>query len=244
MPSNPWCFISRNCNMKTVILIGMLGWLLVSAGCRATKSSGASEQKGLSYLALGDSYTIGESVEESERYPNQLADALRKQKVSVADPTIIARTGWTTDELRQGIANAGIAGKQYDIVTLLIGVNNEFRGQSETGYQSEFTNLLEQAIRFAGNKKERVFVLSIPDYGYTTYGKERQPEISVRIDRFNAINRRISDSLGITYIDITPISRKGISDPSLVASDGLHPSSKQYAEWVALFMKNVELKEL
>jgi lysophospholipase L1-like esterase len=226
--------------MKTFIALALLTWLLASSGCRTTKSAGTGGKE-LSYLALGDSYTIGESVEESGRYPNQLAEALRKQKKSIANPTIIARTGWTTDELKHGIDNAGVSGKQYDLVTLLIGVNNEFRGRSETEYESEFTNLLEQAIQFAGGKKERVFVLSIPDYGYTPYGKERQTEISVRIDRFNAINHRISDLLGITYIDITPISRKGISDPSLVAYDGLHPSAKQYAEWTSLLSRNVEL---
>jgi acyl-CoA thioesterase I len=226
--------------MKTFIALSLLAWLIMASGCRTTKSADIG-RKELSYLALGDSYTIGESVAESARYPNQLAEALRKQKKAIANPTIIARTGWTTDELLQGIASAGISGKQYDLVTLLIGVNNEFRGRSETEYQTQFTELLEQAVQFAGGNKERVFVLSIPDYGYTPYGKDRQATISPRIDRFNAINRRISDSLGISYIDIAPISRKGISDPSLVATDGLHPSAKQYAEWTSLLLRNVEL---
>jgi lysophospholipase L1-like esterase len=207
------------------------------ASCTVSRT--ASSNGGASYLALGDSYTIGESVAESERYPNQLAAALREQKVAVADPLIIARTGWTTGALQRGIASADIPAKTYELVTLLIGVNNEFQGRSEAEYETQFTQLLEQAIGFAGGKKERVFVLSIPDYGCTPYGEARQETISERIDRFNAINKRITDSLGVNYVDVTPVSRKGLSDPALVANDGLHPSGKQYGEWVKLMAEAV-----
>lgn len=204
-----------------------------------TVSRNPTADAGQSYLALGDSYTIGESVPESERFPNQLAAVLRKQKVEVADPLIVAKTGWTTAELQRGIATTDIPARTYALVTLLIGVNNEFRGRSETEYATEFTQLLQQAIQFADGKKERVFVLSIPDYGYTPYGENRKETISERIDRFNAINKRITDSLEVTYVDITPVSRKGLSDPSLVAHDGLHPSGKQYGEWVKLLAEEV-----
>jgi lysophospholipase L1-like esterase len=224
--------------MKTCIVLGMMSWLLVSSGCRTTRSSGM-DKHAFNYLALGDSYTIGESVEESERYPNQLAESLQKEGIVVDEPTIIARTGWRTSDLQQGIESSGISHESYDLVTLLIGVNNEFRQRSQLEYEKEFAVLLSRAIRFAGGKKERVFVLSIPDYGYTPYGEERQAIISARIDQFNAINKRITDSLKVTYIDITPVSRKGLSDPSLVATDGLHPSGKQYGEWVGLLLRPV-----
>jgi lysophospholipase L1-like esterase len=216
--------------MRISIVVGML---LVVCGCRTVKPAGG-DKGALNYLALGDSYTIGEGVDATERYPDQLAAPWRKKGVVVNEPTIIARTGWTTTDLQNGITAAGISGKTYDLVTLLIGVNNEFQQRSLSEYEAGFTALLEQAIRFAGGKKQRVFVLSIPDYGYTPYGEERQPAISARIDQFNVINKRIADSLKVTYIDITPISRKGLSDPSLVAADGLHPSGIQYREWVRL----------
>lgn len=213
---------------------------LLAGTLACTIPRNAASESGMSYLALGDSYTIGESVEESERYPNQLAAALRKEKIGVADPLIVAKTGWTTGDLQRGIASTDIPAKTYELVTLLIGVNNEFQGRSEEEYAAGFTALLEQSVQFAGGKKERVFVLSIPDYGYTPYGEARQERISERIDRFNAINRRIADSSGVVYVDVTPVSRKGLSDPALVAHDGLHPSGKQYGEWVKLLAGEVK----
>lgn len=218
--------------MKLTIAWGLIAWVGLAFGCKTTHKLAKQPAGTLTYLALGDSYTIGESVDASERYPNQLAAALRTEGKSVADPEIIARTGWTTTDLQRGIAAAGIQANHYDLVTLLIGVNNEFQQRSESEYETEFTQLLQQAIGFANGKKEHVYVISIPDYGYTPYGEERQASISARIDRFNTINKRITESMNVAYTDITPISRKGLAEPSLVASDGLHPSGKQYAEWV------------
>lgn len=187
---------------------------------------------GLSYLALGDSYTIGESVAESERWPVQLSKSLAKNGVEVASPQIIAQTGWTTDELKEKIVSENIT-KTYDLVSLLIGVNNQYRGRSVKQFQKEFIELLEIAIKFAGNKSEQVFVVSIPDWGITPFGgKGQNKTISEQIDLYNKVKKEETDKKGILFIDITPISRLAINDISLIAKDGLHPSEKMYRQWV------------
>ena len=194
--------------------------------------------RSLRYLALGDSYTIGERVAENERFPNQLADTLGKQDIYITNLRNIARTGWTTDELQAGIAAAAIADSTFDMVSLLIGVNNQYRGRSIEVYKTEFEALLNQAIKFAGGKKNRVVVISIPDYAFTLFGGG-SARISTEIDNFNAANEQITKANGIAYVNITPISREGIKDPSLVASDGLHPSGKQYGRWVSAMMPTI-----
>jgi len=186
------------------------------------------------FLALGDSYTIGEGVATSERWPVQLARLLREQQINIDDPTIIARTGWTTAELSAGIDRAKPQG-MYELVSLLIGVNNQYRGQSEAEYRREFVTLLRRAVAFADQRSARVIVLSIPDWGVTPFAKGRdQAAIGAAIDRFNAINREETERGGAQYVDVTPISRQAVSDPSLIARDGLHPSGKMYAEWARL----------
>lgn len=183
-------------------------------------------------LALGDSYTIGESVAVADRWPNQLARALRARRVSVAEPEIIAKTGWTTDELSAAIDKADPHGP-YALVTLLIGVNNQYRGRSEEQYRTEFAALLHRAIGFAGGDAKRVVVVSIPDWGVTPFAKDRdRGKIAREIDRFNAINREETTRAGARYADVTPVSRRAAADPALVAPDGLHPSAAMYAEWV------------
>lgn len=189
---------------------------------------------GLSYLALGDSYTIGESVAESERWPVQLSKILTKSGLEVASPQIIARTGWTTDELKAKIVSEKIT-KTYDLVSLLIGVNNQYRGRSVEQFRTEFIDLLETAIKFAGNKPEHVFVVSIPDWGVTPFGgKGQNKSISEQIDLFNKVKKEETEKKGILFIDITPISRQAINDVSLIAEDGLHPSGKMYQQWVEI----------
>lgn len=187
----------------------------------------------VTFLALGDSYTIGEQVAESGRFPVQAADLLRQQGFTVADPQIIATTGWTTDELEAGIAAAHI-NKSYDIVTLLIGVNNQYRGRSVAEYTTEFTALLQKAIAFAGNRPSHVVVLSIPDWGVTPYaaGRDRE-QIAREIDQYNAANKAIAAEYKVSYLDITPFTREATQDPELVAPDGLHPSAKDYSRWAA-----------
>ncbi|HEY9048710.1 MAG TPA: SGNH/GDSL hydrolase family protein [Ohtaekwangia sp.] len=183
------------------------------------------------FLALGDSYTIGESVSPNERWPVQLLETLHKEGIDGTAPRIIATTGWRTDDLKRAITEAHLK-PEYTLVSLLIGVNNYYQGKSAESYAPEFEELLHTAIQLAGGIKSHVFVVSIPDYGYTPFGKEKQAFISQGIDDFNAINKSIAEKLGITYIFITDISRRGFTEPDLVATDGLHPSGKMYSEWV------------
>lgn len=191
----------------------------------------AAQSTSLSYLALGDSYTIGESVKDSERWPVQLASALTKKGVNVSAPRIIATTGWRTDNLKEAIINAELKDK-YDLVSLLIGVNNQYQGKPTSQYADEFEELVKMAIRLAKGKASNVFVVSIPDYGYTPFGISKKEAISKQIDEFNAINKRIAEQHKVAYYNITDISRKGLTDPSLVAEDGLHPSGEMYTRWV------------
>ena len=194
----------------------------------------------IKFLALGDSYTIGESVKEEERWPEQLATALRKRKYTVEKARIIATTGWRTDDLMQAIAKANLK-PGNNLVSLLIGVNNQYQGKSSKDYASEFEELLNQAIQLAGGKKENVFVVSIPDYGFTPFGKPKQEQISKALDEFNAINKKISDARGVQYFNITDISRKGLEQPELVADDKLHPSGKMYSFWVERIVQSLKV---
>lgn len=185
------------------------------------------------YLALGDSYTIGESVSEGERWPMQLADRLQADGIH-AEVTIIARTGWTTDELWQGIQAQTIE-PPYDLVSLLIGVNNQYRGRDINEYREQFVFLLNKAIEYAGGRTERVIVLSIPDWGVTPYAEGRdRTQIAREIDAYNAVNREESLRAGVRYVDVAPASRLAVNDVSLLAADGLHPSGKMYSLWTDL----------
>ncbi len=187
---------------------------------------------GLNYLALGDSYTIGESVAEGERWPVQLAKSLSKAGVAVNEPKIIARTGWTTDELKAKIISENIT-QSYDLVSLLIGVNNQFRGRSVQQFRTEFIDLLETSLKFAKNNPAHVLVVSIPDWGVTPFASDRnQKEIATQIDLFNAVCKEEAEKRNILFVDITPISRQAVNDKSLIADDGLHPSGKMYQQWV------------
>jgi lysophospholipase L1-like esterase len=205
----------------------------------ATKSSDTSMSP-LKYLALGDSYTIGEMVPESDRFPVQAATLLRQHGFDVATPRIIATTGWTTDELAVGIETAHITAI-YDVVTLLIGVNNQYRGRTVAEYIPEFTRLLQQAIAFAGNRPDHVVVLSIPDWGATPFatGRDRK-QIATEIDAYNAANRAVAGELKVSYLDITPFTREAAQDNTLVAPDGLHPSGKDYHRWALALVPLLE----
>jgi lysophospholipase L1-like esterase len=186
------------------------------------------------FLALGDSYTIGEAVDPTKRWPVQLVRLLHNQNILMDEPIIIAKTGWTTGELAQAIDAANLA-DTYDLVSLLVGVNNQYRGLAVEDYRHEFTALLERAIRFAGGRPSRVLVLSIPDWGVTPFATGRDRAAIARdVDRFNAVNREATTRLGARYLDVTPASRQTGSDPAWLASDGLHPSGKMYAGWARL----------
>ncbi|MEP6926994.1 MAG: SGNH/GDSL hydrolase family protein [Ginsengibacter sp.] len=189
-----------------------------------------------SYLALGDSYTIGESVSDTDRFPAQVVKLLREHKIDITNPDIIAITGWTTGNLLNAL-NSNPPKKTYSVVTLLIGVNNQYQGKSLNEYKTEFIQLLNSAISYAGNKKNHVFVLSIPDYSVTPFARGSDTgKIAKEIDAFNVANKDISLNAGVHYIDITPISRDAKNDPALIANDGLHPSGIQYKKWSELLV--------
>ncbi len=188
-----------------------------------------------SYLALGDSYTIGQSVGATDRYPIQAARLLSESgPVCIGDPDIIATTGWTTGNLLDALAVAPPS-HTYDLVTLLIGVNNQFQGRSRAEYREQFTLLLRQAIALADNRSSHVIVLSIPDYSVVPFSRGRDTAlIASEIDAFNAINYEVSREYKTTYLDITAESRRAAVDPTLVAADGLHFSGKEYEIWARM----------
>ncbi|HSQ29527.1 MAG TPA: SGNH/GDSL hydrolase family protein [Gemmatimonadaceae bacterium] len=187
-------------------------------------------------LALGDSYTIGEAVEPDERWPLRLAAMLRARGVDIAPPTIVARTGWTSDELSSGIDGAGLGGG-YDLVTLLIGVNDQYRGRMADEFRQRFRLLLGRALGFANRRASRVIVVSIPDWGVTPFGRDKdRTRISAEIDLFNTAVRDEAVRAGATFVDVTPISRRAASEPELLAPDGLHPSGAMYAEWARVIL--------
>ncbi len=182
------------------------------------------------WLALGDSYTIGEGVSPADRWPSLAARALRAMRVPVEDPEIIARTGWTCDELNAAIDAAAPQGP-YAVVTLLIGVNDQYRGGDPASYRARFRALFDRAAAFAGARPERVLVLSIPDWGVTPFAEGRdRAAIAAAIDAFNAVNAAETAEGGGRYVDVTTISRQ--SHPDWVTEDGLHPSATQYFRWV------------
>jgi len=185
------------------------------------------------YLALGDSYTIGQSVAESERFPAQTVALIRQQGIKLADPVYIATTGWTTEDLQSAIASRNPA--TANVVSLLIGVNDQYRGLDTGGYALRFRQLLDKALSLANGKRSNVFVLSIPDYSVTPFvSADQKPRVSMQIDWFNAINKRITSAYGISYTDITPSTREATTNSSLIASDGLHPSGTEYKKWADL----------
>ncbi len=183
------------------------------------------------YLALGDSYTIGQSVAANERFPAQTVSLLKQQGINLNDPVYIAQTGWTTANLQSAIANQNPP-STFDVVSLLIGVNDQYQGMDTSGYALRFTQLLEKAIQLAGGKKSNVFVLSIPDYSATPFvAPVNKSKVSVEINWFNAINKRITESYNVNYTDITPSTREAATNTALVANDNLHPSGLEYKKW-------------
>ena len=227
--------------MQLLLSISIVLFMLGCSSASNKSQTPLEEQKiKMSYLALGDSYTIGESVEESLRWPVQLSRGLSKEGIEIEDPRIIATTGWTTDELKAAIEEAKIT-EEYDLVSLLIGVNNQYRGYPFDQYEKEFEELLQMALKFAGNKTNRVFVVSIPDYGVTPFGQKKDPlKIAAELDQYNAKAKELSEDKGIVFINITDISKKALNDSSLVASDQLHPSGKMYTQWVERISPSVK----
>ncbi|MBT32726.1 MAG: lysophospholipase [Thalassobius sp.] len=223
-----------SCNQKETAMLNP-----IPENIPEEQSPESTDTTALTYLALGDSYTIGESVKVKERWPVILADSLKNRSYDIGEPKIIARTGWTTNELQAAIEGENIT-STFSFVSLLIGVNNQYRGYNISQYEKEFEELLQTAIEFAGNDASKVFVVSIPDYGVTPFAASSDKEkIAKEIDEYNQIAETICDKYQVTYFNITPISREADYDTSLVAEDGLHPSGAMYNKWVNLILDDV-----
>ena len=204
---------------------GVLMSILISG------AASAGQGQPIRYLALGDSYTIGEGVAESERWPMQLAGGLRRDGFELADPQIIAKTGWTTDELSAAMDAAEPLG-QWDFVSLLIGVNNQYRGRDLASFEGEFERLLQRALSLAGGQPNRLLVLTIPDWGVTPFAEGRnRSEIGRQLDEYNRALSAIAARYEVRVVDIAPVSRAKGGEPQMLASDGLHPSGKLYSLW-------------
>ena len=208
--------------------------------CAVSKKNTPSEKPTYKYLALGDSYTIGESVCSECNYPKQLTDSLNhilKDKTSVK---IIAKTGWTTTDLLSAIATENPS-TDHDLVTLLIGVNNQYQGKPFSIYEEEFQKLLDMAIDFAKGKKENVIVLSIPDYAFTPFGQKsgKSEKITSELIKYNAFAEETAKEKGVYFKNITPITQQGLANPTLVAAGGLYPSKVTYKKFVEIMMDEV-----
>ena len=226
----------RECVLAVAVMSAPLAKALPGASADAPRRG---------FLALGDSYTIGEGVAEPERWPNQLAVLLGAQGIAIDAPRIIATTGWTTDELDAGIdaaqAQAPIAG-DHALVSLLIGVNNQYRGRPLDEYGAQFAALLERAVGFAGGEPERVIVLAIPDWGVTPFavqsGRDRA-QIAAQLNAFNAAAERITQARGARFVDTAPVSRERGGETVMLADDGLHPSGAMYALWARAALNTI-----
>jgi len=232
--------------MITSILYLLIG--IATIGCnkkskeKNTEPAVTIDSSKKRYLALGDSYTIGQSVATNDRFPAQVTTQLRSSGIEMNEPEYIATTGWTTLDLQAAIHSKNPQGP-YDAVSLLIGVNDQFQTHDTTNYRSNFTQLLNKSIALAGNKKERVFVVSIPDYSVTPFSASyNRALISKEIEWFNAINKQATLNYGIAYIDITPGSREAATNAALIANDGLHPSGLEYKKWAELLF--VKMREV
>jgi acyl-CoA thioesterase-1 len=202
--------------------------IIINLGCE--NDTGSSAAKTFQYLALGDSYTIGESVAFQYNFPTQLKDSLESNITnSRVDLKIIATTGWTTANLIDEIDNT-VFNTDYDLVTLLIGVNNQYNHLPFSIYESEFPELVNTAIEKAGGEKSKVIVVSIPDYAYTPFGQSTgsAAQISSELSFYNTFAEQYCEANGIAFVYITDITQQGLNDTALVASDGLHPSVKAY----------------
>ncbi|NNF33754.1 MAG: SGNH/GDSL hydrolase family protein [Saprospiraceae bacterium] len=202
----------------------------------ATNPDEEINSKTIRFLALGDSYTIGQGVAEELRWPNQLAKLLESYEYKLLETNIIARTGWTTGNLISAIESQ--SPDPHELVSLLIGVNNQYQGQSFEVYQTELVTLIDKAIKLAGSK-ERVFMVSIPDYGVTPFGQSNSENIAKELDAYNAFAKEKCDALDIPFINITEISRSLGSSEGALASDQLHPSGQQYTLWVDAILSEV-----
>ena len=217
--------------------------LIMTLGCKSKEPENITviEKDPIRYLALGDSYTIGEDVETLQRWPMQLAESLRQEGIEIAEPRIIAKTGWTTGELLQAM-EPQLKNEKFDLVSVLIGVNNQYRGLPIEEYEKDLHKIFNRALEHSENAAAGVFAVSIPDYGVTPFGAENEEKIGRELDEFNRVFQIVAEEYGIAFFDITPISRRAKEDPALIADDKLHPSGKMYSLWVDHILKDIRKK--
>lgn len=216
--------------MRKLVLLLLLA--IAVAGCKTTPATIRSGDMDYSYLALGDSYTIGEGLEISESWPVQLVDRLKERGYKFASPKIVARTGWTTRDLIRNIEEEVNVQRDFDIVSILIGVNNQYQGRRMAEYEEELREIFRKAINHSKTRERGVFALSIPDYSVTPFGEENAEVIAVEVDEFNATFRRIAEEFDVDFYNITPMSREALTNRDLIAGDSLHPSALMYRYWV------------
>lgn len=215
--------------------ISLLWFLLIFIACAEDATIPSPQEPAprfFRYLALGDSYTIGTAIGRDSAYAALLGDSLETAfSADSVEYQVIAKNGWTTADLKNGISLAA-PDSSFDIVTLLIGVNNQYQGRSISEYEGEFQDLVLQAVALAGGAQARVVVISIPDWGVSPAGAANRSQVAAQIDAFNAAQKAICDSLGISFVDITTLSRNGLNDSDLIARDGLHFSHKMHQLWM------------
>ncbi len=214
---------------------------MVSA-CTTTRDTSISLDKNYSYLALGDSYTIGEGVPLSQSWPVQLVERLRERGYEMAPPKIIARTGWTTMDLIRNIESEINVQRDFDLVSILIGVNNQFQGKLITEYEAELREIFNKAVNHSKTREQGVFAISIPDYGATPFGENNAEQIGLEIDEFNRVFRLMAEEFNVDFYNITPMSREAATNRDLVAGDSLHPSGLMYRLWVDDIIEKVAEK--
>ena len=229
--------------MSKYVLIALLAFGAISCASQATESIDKNQMTTVkkTYLALGDSYTIGTSIAYPDNFPSQLVDSLREQTNIEIDLKIIAQNGWRTDDLQRGIKRTDLDEK-YDIVSLLIGVNNQYQGLPVEDFEKDFRSLLDTTVKYAGGEKSHIFVVSIPNYGYTPFGAAKKDEITKDLELFNARSKAICEEYGIDFYNVTDISLAAETREDYRAKDNLHPSKEQYAAWVSSFLDEVVKK--
>ncbi|MFO7720435.1 MAG: SGNH/GDSL hydrolase family protein [Gillisia sp.] len=221
---------------KFLFLLSFIGFL---SGCSSVREIGTPNAADFSYLALGDSYTIGESVPVAQRWPVQLTEMLRARDYKMAAPKTIARTGWTTRNLLDAMETELRVQQDFDLVSILIGVNNQYQNKSISEFETELNELFRKAINHSRTREKGFFALSIPDYGATPFGEENMETIGREIDEFNAVFRKVAEAHNVAFFNITPISRDAKNNPALTAADKLHPSGLMYQYWVDLIIDDV-----
>ncbi|MGY5847721.1 SGNH/GDSL hydrolase family protein [Salegentibacter sp. HM20] len=224
------------------ILIPFLSLLIACGGSSEVGAESLENPNRYSYLALGDSYTIGEGVAVNERWPVQLVSELNNRGYEVAPPKIIAQTGWTTRNLYNAMENELNYTRQFDLVSVLIGVNNQYQGKSIREYEEELRNIFKMALNYSKRREKGMFALSIPDYGVTPFAGENSEEISAEINEFNRVFKRVADEFEVPFYNITPISREAARDADLLVEDELHPSATMYRLWVQEIIDEITQK--